>query len=132
MPDGYQPIALAGEVDPHKIVLHLDTNEAARLVAALDLAERLMLVHGEAGRVEIVANSSGLSLLRTEGNAERERITRLAANHANLKFVGCGQTLARMRHDGVKIDLLPQVEVAPTGLGEILGRMREGWVYVKV
>jgi len=132
LPEGYQPIALAGEVDPSKIVLHLDSNEAARLVAALDLAERLMMVHGTAGRVEIVANSQGLSLLRADGNMEGQRIALLAAQHPNITFVGCGQTLARMQGDGMKIDLLPQVKVAPTGIGEILGRMQQGWIYVKV
>lgn len=132
LPEGYQPIALAGEVDPSKIVLHLDSNDAARLVAALDLAERLMMVHGLAGHVKIVANSHGLSLLRADGNPEHQRIARLVAQHPNVTLVGCGQTLARMQEGGVKLELLPQVKVAPTGIGEILGRMQEGWVYVKV
>lgn len=132
LPDNYRPVALAGKVDTDKIVLHLDSNDPARLAAVLDLAENLLATRGERGQVKIVVNSYGLNLLRQETSPYRERIGSMAANHRNLAFVACGQTIARLGREGVVVDLLPQVQVANSAIGEILESMRQGWVYVKV
>jgi intracellular sulfur oxidation DsrE/DsrF family protein len=132
LPDGYRPVALAGKVDPDKVVLHLDDNNPARLAAVLDLADRLLARRGDRGQVEIVVNSYGLNLLRQETSPYRERIGQMAARHRNLAFVACGQSIARMAREGVVVDLLPEARVANSALGEILDRMQQGWVYVKV
>ena len=132
LPDGYRHVSLASRVDPDKVVLHLDSSEAARLTAVLDLAERMLAERGTHGRVEVVVNSYGLNLLRQEVTPEQARISQLANRHANLSFVACGQTVARLGREGVKVVLLPEAVVAPSAIGEILSRMQQGWVYVKV
>lgn len=132
LPEGYRPVALADKVDADRIVLHLDNNDPARLAAALDLAERLLERRGQRGQVKIVVNSYGLNLLRRETSPYRERIGSLAARHGNLEFVACGQSVARLRRDGVVVELLPQARVASSAINEILQRMQQGWVYVKV
>lgn len=132
LPDGYRPVALAGQVDPDKIVLHLDTSDPGRLAAVLDLAERLLDQRGERGQVKIVVNSHGLNLLRQETSPFGTRIGGMAARHPNLEFIACGQTVARLSREGVVVDLLPQARVANSAIGEILERMQQGWVYVKV
>lgn len=132
LPDGYRPVVLAGQVDTDKIVLHLDNNDPGRLVAVLDLAEKLLAQRGDRGRVKIVVNSYGLNLLRQETSPYRERIRSMAASHRNLAFVACGQTIARLSREGVVVDLLPQVQVAQSAIGEILDSLQQGWVYVKV
>jgi hypothetical protein len=131
LPSGYQPVSLSSQVDPGKVLLHLDSNAPARLDAALDLAER-MLAEGNGARVEVVVNSDGLNLLRQDVSPYRERIARLADQHANLIFVACGQTVARFKREGIQVVLVPEASVATSAIGEILGRMRDGWVYVKV
>jgi intracellular sulfur oxidation DsrE/DsrF family protein len=113
-------------------VLHLDNNDPGRLVAVLDLAEKLLAQRGDRGRVKIVVNSYGLNLLRQETSPYRERIRSMAASHRNLAFVACGQTIARLSREGVVVDLLPQVQVAQSAIGEILDSLQQGWVYVKV
>ncbi|MEW5769040.1 MAG: hypothetical protein AB1831_01625 [Pseudomonadota bacterium] len=132
LPEGYQPVTLAGKVDPNKIVLHLDNNDPTRLTAVLDLAEQLLARRGEKGHVEIVVNSYGLNLLRQETSPYRERIGQMASRHRNLDFVACGQSVARLNKEGVLVDLLPQVHVVRSAISEILDRMQQGWVYVKV
>lgn len=132
LPDNYRPVALAGKVDTDKIVLHLDSNDPERLGAVLDLAEKLLAKRGERGQVKIVVNSYGLNLLRQETSPYSDRIGRMAASHRNLAFVACGQTIARLSREGVVVDLLPQVQVANSAIGEILDSMQRGWVYVKV
>lgn len=132
LPEGYRPVALAGRVDPDKIVLHLDNNDPARLAAVLDLAEGLLARREGRGQVKIVVNSYGLNLLRQETSPYRDRIGGMAARHRNLEFIACGQTIARLSREGVVVDLLPQARVAGSAIGEILDRMQQGWVYVKV
>jgi hypothetical protein len=133
LPAGYQQVSFATRVDPSKVILHLDSDEPAHLEAALDLTERLLAQRTADGRVELVANGSGLALLRQDISPYRERIARLADQHSNLTFVACGQTVARLKREGVHVDLVPEAHVVSTSaVSEILHRLRDGWVYVEV
>jgi intracellular sulfur oxidation DsrE/DsrF family protein len=132
LPDGYRSVALAGKVDPDKVVLHLDSNDPMRLNAVLDLAERFLAQRGDRGQVKIVVNNYGLNLLRQETSPHRDRIGAMASRHRNLEFVACGQSIARLSREGVVVDMLPQVHVVKSAISEILERMQQGWVYVKV
>jgi intracellular sulfur oxidation DsrE/DsrF family protein len=131
LPDGYRAVSLAERVDPDRIVLHLDSGEPARLAASLAVAARLLDERGEQARVEVVVNSYGLDLLSRDGRY-REAVERLARRHANLALVACGQTIARLRRDGVKVALIPEAAVASSAIHQITTRMAQGWVYVKV
>lgn len=132
LPSGYQPISLRGEVDPDKIILHLDSGEPGRLSAVLDLAEKLLAENAPSARVEIVANSYGLDLLRADVTPLAGRVADLAKRHANLSFIACGQTVARLAREGVHVELLPDAHTATSAINEIMTRMGQGWVYVKV
>lgn len=131
LPDGYQAIALSERVDRGKIILHLDSGEPGRLARVLDLAERL-LDRQPSARVEIVANSYGLDLLRADVTPLGDRIENMARRHANLSFVACGQTVARLKREGARVSLLPVAHTATSAINEIMTRMGQGWVYVKV
>lgn len=132
LPGGFRPVALAEEVDPNKIILHTDSNDPKRLATLLDTAERLLAEVGEDSRIEIVVNSYGLKLLSTGDSPYRERIKRLVGTHSNLSFVACGQTVARWKREGHHVELIPEANVATSAIGEILSRMSDGWVYVKI
>lgn len=132
LPAGYTPVSLASTVDPDKIVLHLDSSDPARLDAVLDLAGRLIEQRGARAQIEVVVNNNGLSLLRQDISPYRERIERLSRRHANLSFLACGQTVARLKREGVDVMLVPEAGVATSAINEILTRMGQGWVYVKV
>lgn len=132
LPDGYTPVALASAVDPDRVVLHLDSGDPARLDASLDLAERLLARRGADVRIEIVVNSNGLNLLRQDISPHRARIEDLARRHANLAFLACGQAMARLQREGVDVVLVPEAGVATSAINEIITRMGQGWVYVKV
>lgn len=131
LPDGYRAVALSAQIDPNKIILHLDSGDPGRLEKVLDLADRL-LAKQRAARIEIVVNSYGLDLLRADVTPLAGRIESMAQQHANLSFVACGQTVARLKRDGVKVDLLPVAYTSSSAINEIMTRMGQGWVYVKV
>jgi uncharacterized protein len=132
LPAGYQAFTYAGQADASKVILHLDSGAPERLAAVLNLADKFLAEKGPVGRVEIVVNSFGLDLLRSDVTPLAGRIEDMARKHANLSFVACGQTVARLKRDGVKVELLPAAHTASSVISEIVTRMEQGWVYVKV
>jgi intracellular sulfur oxidation DsrE/DsrF family protein len=131
LPDGFHPVSLATRIDQDKIILHLDSGDPARLTGGLEIAERLLRHRDARARVEIIVNSYGLDLLRKE-SSHRTTIETLARDHGNLTFVACGQTIARLKRDGVNVELLPEAAIASSAISEITDRMAQGWVYVKL
>lgn len=133
--DGYQPVSLAHQPDPNRIVLHLDSDDPTRMAAVLDRAEMLLDEADQQGRtieLEVVANSHGINLMRAGVSPHAARIARMTQRHANLHLVACSQTIARYTGQGQKVELLPVAQAAPTAIGEIVSRLQQGWTYVKV
>jgi intracellular sulfur oxidation DsrE/DsrF family protein len=134
-PVGLSRVSLAGQPDPNRVMLHVDSAAPERMRVALDEAERLLDVAEREGRImqiEVVANSHGLTLLRAGMSPYAERIARMQKRHANLHWVACSQSIARFRAEGQSVELLPSVRQAPTAIGEIVTRLQQGWTYVRV
>lgn len=132
LPTGFSTVSLASQVDPNKIILHVDSSDPARLKRVLVMAEDLLQRQGDKVQVEVLANSDGLNLLRADKTPYRDVIEKLSRDHANLAFLACAQTVARLQREGTKVVLLPEASMASSAINEILSRMQQGWVYVKV
>ena len=116
-----------------RVVLHLFSDEPARMEATLQLADQLAGQRDEAGRpfrVELLANGPGLHLLRTGGSPYAARIEALR-RHDNLRLVACRQAIARLQERGLEVDLLPGVEEAVSAESELAQRLTQGWRYVQ-
>lgn len=125
-----QPIStLVGQMEAPRILLHLDSNDPVRIQAALDSAERLAM-RNEKARIDILLNSDGLNLVRAETSVNRDQINRLMEEYPNIRFVACGQTMARFRDQGKNVTLLPDVLQVGSALDELSHRVQHGWVYV--
>lgn len=132
---GYRVVSLVREADPNRVMLHLDSAAPAKMQAVLDQAERLLdqaEQQGRAMQLEVIANSRGLNLLRADHSPYAERMARMKLRHANLHWVACGQTIARLRNDGEQVRLLPDIQTTPTAINEIVTRLQQGWTYVRV
>ncbi len=70
--------------------------------------------------------------MRADVTPLRDRIENMARRHANLSFVACGQAVARLKREGVRVNLLPAAHTAASAINAIMTRMGQGWVYVKV
>lgn len=132
LPDGYRPVTLTRQVDPDKLVLHVDTNDRAVFDRALVIAESLLAHNPRRRSVEIVVHSGGLDMLRADITPYGERINRLAQQHTNVAFVACGNTVARFQREGKTVVLVSEARVVSSAVGEIVNRMQQGWVYIKV
>ena len=117
-----------------RVVLHLFSDEPARMEAALKTAERLVRERDRAGRpfrVEFIANGPGLHLLRAGGSPYAARITALQRTYDNLRLVACREAMGRLRGRGMEVMLLPGVDEAPSAEGELATRLTQGWRYLQ-
>lgn len=118
-----------------RVLLHLDSNAPEQYSRTLDQAEVLIKLAREEQmglRLEILVNSDGLDLVRADRTPHSDRILRMARDYDNLRFVACNNTIQRVRRGGQEVVLVPAVEVAPSAIGEIVGRLQEGWSYIKI
>lgn len=116
-----------------RVVLHLFSDEPARMEASLRLAEQLATARDEAGRpfrVEFLANGPGLHLLRAGGSPYAGRVAELR-HFENLRLVACRQAIARLQERGLEVNLLPGVEEAVSAESELATRLTQGWRYVQ-
>ncbi len=125
-----QPAAL----DRGHVLVHVSSGEPATLARTLDEVEDLLRSARSEGRrveIEVVANRTGLALLQARVSPFAARIAAIRAEHPNINFIACGQTLRRLSEAEGPVELLPGTRVAPSALDEVAKRLRDGWVYVR-
>lgn len=119
---------------PDKILLHVSSSAPEQLTEMLDETESLLGAARQAGRplaIEILANSTGIDVLRAGVPGPAARLASLRAEYPNLTLVACRQTIERLREKGIVVHLLPEASVATTALDEVVRRIHEGWTYVR-
>jgi len=122
--------------DTWRVLLHLTTDNPTRLKVVLDEAESLLNHYAQNKQplqMEILANGQGLNLLRTDTSIYSQRIKAMQKRYDNLVFVACGTALKRLREERrINVQLLPNVDIAPSAIGEVLKKQGEGWSYVQI
>lgn len=117
--------------EPDRILIHLDSSRSEQMEAALDLAEAYLAKTGNA-RIEVIANHTGLDLLRARTTPYAGRIAELKAQHQRVGFIACGQTIARLRAVGQDVSLVPEAAVTRTAIEHVAERVQQGWTYLKI
>jgi len=129
-------LEVAAPAGEQRAIFHVTSADPQTVRSTLEHVEQLLRRHHSTGkplRVEIVANAEGLDTLRIDTSPVREQIARLHADYPNIAFLACGTTIARVnREQGIKMRLLPQASVTPSALNQILSRLRQGWVYIRI
>jgi len=119
-----------------RAIFHLSSADPQSVQSTLNHVEQLLRRHdsdAKSLRVEIVANAEGLNTLRADTSTVREQIARLHKNYPNLAFLACGKTIARLKKEqGIDVKLLQQASVTSSALDQILSRLRQGWVYIRI
>ncbi|GMQ91245.1 MAG: hypothetical protein BMS9Abin11_0553 [Gammaproteobacteria bacterium] len=119
-----------------KVLIHLNTGNPGRFKEALNDVRGLMHYYRSKNinaRVEVVANGKGLSMLRADTTPFAKEIKQLQAEHKNLRFVACKNTIDRLaREKGIIARLLPGVVVIDSGVVQIMRRQQQGWAYIQV
>ena len=119
-----------------KLVLHVTTGDTHRLAVMLDETERLLQDQEKQHhkvKLDILANGQGLNLLRADTSQFAERIHELRTRYNAVTFKACQQAINRLKQEkGITATMLPDTEVVPSAIGEIIQRQHEGWTYVRI
>ena len=118
-----------------RVILHIGSADTQRLEKALDDAELLLAGNdGNPGLVqlEVVANAGGLALLRTDTSPFIERIRNMVEDHDNVDFFACSRTIEKLRLKGITVKLVPEATVIPEALKQVVDRIQDGWIYIRV
>ena len=123
---------VATQAQSDTYLLHVTTSDPQRMQVALRRADELMNGPGatDTRRVEIVANESGLDLLRSDVTPFAAQIRTLAEQ--NVLFFACTKAIERLEEQGIHVDLLPEANTEYSALDRVVLRMQQGWEYVKI
>ena len=116
------------------VILHLTSDKPEKILATLDRAEAMLASYKANNKdlqLEIIANEGGLQLMRQSSFDYQQRIKQLSQDYDNVSFLACARAIKRLQEEGSDIELLPEVEVAPSALEQIILRMQEDWYYIK-
>lgn len=116
-----------------KVILHIDQSDVALFTETLNDVERILTEYkAENTEVEVIFNSTGINLLRTDTSPDAERIRTMINDYDRLRFVACRNTLQRLQSAGIKAHLIEDTHIAPSAVGHIIDRLQDGWLYIKV
>lgn len=125
---------LAAATENGHVIVHLGSRDPVAVKAALHTASTLLAARradASALEVEIVANSSGLDLLRVGVSGFDEDLAALRAKYPQLRLIACNQSIDRVRERGENVVLAPGVIVAPSALDQVVARLHAGWIYLR-
>jgi hypothetical protein len=124
-----------GEKKPHRLVLQVNTNDAAMMNLALNNAANVVQYYKEQGEkveIEIVTFGPGLHMLRDDTSPVKARIKTMAQNMPAVSFKACGNTQANMQKAEEKeIPIIPEATVVKSGVVRVMELQEQGWSYVR-
>ncbi|MCB2102002.1 MAG: DsrE family protein [Rhodobacterales bacterium] len=129
------PAAAAENDGVHRVVIHVDENDPARMNLALNNAANLDSYYkdkGEEVEIEIVAYGPGLNMLVAGKSPVADRIKSFGQNFDNIGFKACGNTHKKMsKKAGKDVALLPEAQMVTAGVVYLIERQEEGWSYIR-
>jgi intracellular sulfur oxidation DsrE/DsrF family protein len=113
-------------------LLHLDSGDTATMSLALDRAETLVMNSSKSNPtiVEVITNSSGINLLRSDLSPYKERVAALANN--NVLFTACARRIENLIESNQAVQLLPEAEYRYTAVERIVNGLQDGAYYEKI
>lgn len=119
----------------HRLVLHVDRNDAAVMNMALGNAANAAAHYAKAGEsiaLELVAYGPGLHMLRADTSPVKEHLAAIHARLPQMVFSGCNNTKTAMeKAEGKPVVLLPEARLVPAGIVRLVELQEQGWSYVK-
>lgn len=127
--------AATPEVRPHRLIVHVDDNDPARMNLALNNISNVYahyLEKNEPIEVELVAYGPGLHMLRADTSPVKQRLASLRETYDNIVYTACGNTMQNMaKAEGKAVALLPDVGIVSAGVTRIMELQEKGWSYVR-
>jgi len=115
--------------DEQSVVIHIAEQDPANWLSALNKAESLSQRNV---KVNILANSDGLGLMRTNTSPYANRVAQLAQKYPDLAFVACATGLAKLQRNGLDVKLLNDVKTTTSAIEHVAEKVSGGWRYLKI
>lgn len=120
------------QTNPVHVVLHIDKSDMKQFDAVLTYTNSFLGKYGEqGGQIAIVANASGLDLLRAGVSPYEKKIYAMIRNHDNVQFIACANAIHSLRQKGVEPLFHAGIDTDKPALDQIVARVQDGWSYVK-
>ena len=120
---------------PNKIVLHVASSQPEKFKQTLNKIETILAQYQQNKlpfQLEVIANSGGIDLLRKDVSPYRDEIESIMKTNDNVSFVACRNTMDRLRAQGVQPELIKSTRTDVIAVEQIVRRLQQGWVYIKV
>ena len=119
----------------HRLILQVNTNDAATMNLALNNATNVIQNYkdlGEKVTIEIVTYGPGLHMLRDDTSPVKARIKAISESTPSISFAACGNTRENMsKFEGKEIPLISEAKVVNSGVVRVMELQEQGWSYVK-
>lgn len=119
----------------NRIILHVASSKPEKMEATLNKIEKILSEYQQNQlpfELEIIANAGGIDLLRKDTSPYKEKIEAIMQANNNVSFIACSNTLEKLKNLGIKPDLIANTKSNFTAVEKIVGRLQQGWVYLKV
>jgi hypothetical protein len=120
--------AQSSQPQPYKVVFDLTSQDPLDQQAVLRWIREVTELNPKT-ETEVVLYGRGLDLV-IAGKTTLAGGVEEAINNAHATFKVCAIAMKNQQVD--KSQLLPNVQIVPDGIGEIVARQRAGWGYIKV
>ena len=124
-----------GGEQKHRLVIQVDTNDAAAMNLALNNAANVDQYYSDRGElveIEIITFGPGLHMLREDTSPVKDRVKSLAENRPTVQFKACGNTQENMsKLEKKQVPLVAQATVVPSGVVRIVELQEQGWSYIR-
>jgi hypothetical protein len=124
-----------GGEQKHRLIIQVDTNDAAAMNLALNNAANVDQYYSDRGElveIEIITFGPGLHMLREDTSPVKDRVKSLAENRPTVQFKACGNTQENMsKLEKKKVPLVAQASVVPSGVVRIVELQEQGWSYLR-
>jgi intracellular sulfur oxidation DsrE/DsrF family protein len=132
---GVSPGVAAPVADAHKLAIHVDEDDPARITMALNNAQNARSYYASKGEeilIEIVAYGPGLAMLRKDTSPVADRISVMALEDPNMVFTACGNTHEAMsKKAGKPVELLAEATLTPSGVVRLMELQQQGYAYLR-
>jgi len=126
-------LATAPQADNDRVVLHISESDPKQFDAALNYIEKFLDDNKAVGsQIEVIANSGGLDLVRTDTSPVKQKIVAMMRDNDNVHFIACANGIRNLRKQGINPPIIQNIETDKTAIDHIIGRLQAGWTYVKV
>ena len=113
---------------PYKVVFDLTSSDPADQQAVLRWINEVTAINPKT-ETEVVMYGRGLDLVIAGKTTRADDVAKaIAERHAIFRV--CAIAMKNQQLDTTQ--LLPNIEIVPDGIGELVARQRDGWGYIKV